>query len=162
MAFSTDVYDIMTLEEEYLIPKEERGVHEDSYECFRRLKDEGKLPMPNRSVLSRRFTEAESRQWIAPSLPSPATPDAATYDTLRAELLQNPDTARERVVEAASPILTWLAMVEAHQECAGLDPYADSAIALSFMGSGASTRVTIGELRELRDAVAALGEDTNS
>jgi hypothetical protein len=67
------------------------------------------------------------------------------------------DTAA-RVVEAASPILTWLAMVEAHQECAGLDPYADSAIALSFMGSGASTRVTIGELRELRDAVAALGE----
>jgi hypothetical protein len=80
MAFSTDVYDIMTLEEEYLIPKEERGVHEDSYECFRRLKDEGKLPMPNRSVLSRRFTEAESRQWIAPSLPSPATPETDCQD----------------------------------------------------------------------------------
>jgi hypothetical protein len=45
------------------------------------------------------------------SLPSPATPDAATYDTLRAELLQNPDTARERVVEAAC-----LVSVDGHTE----------------------------------------------
>ena len=54
--------------------------------------------------------------------------------------------------KAASPFATWWAMVEAEEELAG-DPIKDEIVALSYMGCGASTQVTAGQIRKMLDAI---------
>lgn len=53
---------------------------------------------------------------------------------------------------AAWPIALWWVMIEAQEELVGDDPRVtlpDSMVILNFMGSGASTMVTVGQLRAL-------------
>lgn len=47
------------------------------------------------------------------------------------------------------PFSVYLAMLEAHMECAELGPLDDKDIILHLMGSGASHRVTVADLRKL-------------
>lgn len=54
--------------------------------------------------------------------------------------------------KAAAPFATWWAMVEAQQELLG-NAIPDKEIALHFMGSGASTSVTAGQIRAMLDAI---------
>ncbi|MES2729998.1 MAG: hypothetical protein V4621_07910 [Pseudomonadota bacterium] len=54
--------------------------------------------------------------------------------------------------KASSPFATWWAMVEAQEELAG-EIIKDEAICLTFMGSGASTTVTAGQIRKMLDAI---------
>jgi hypothetical protein len=57
----------------------------------------------------------------------------------------------EALRQAVGPVALWWAMVEAQSELAG-KPIPDDAPVLHFMGSGASTIVTAGELRALCQA----------
>lgn len=50
--------------------------------------------------------------------------------------------------KAASAFTTWWAMFEAECELAGA-PIPDHAVVIQFMGSGASSHVTAGQLREI-------------
>lgn len=54
-----------------------------------------------------------------------------------------------------SPFVTLLVMLEAHYECAELGELPDSEVVASFMGSGASLRLTVRNLREIRSTLAA-------
>ncbi len=57
--------------------------------------------------------------------------------------------AARKLLEATSGVSLWWTMHDAQQECADLEPFKDNQVALSFMGSGASTQVTVGELRAM-------------
>jgi hypothetical protein len=92
------------------------------------------------------------------TLPSPATPDAGSWDSLEATLMADPevrqgyrDATRERVVEAA---INMRDAIEARRELRRCDP-------------GAECRQEVNRVyreceADLFHAVAALGEDTNS
>lgn len=54
--------------------------------------------------------------------------------------------------KAASPFSIWWAMVEAQQELLK-QPIPDKEIVLHFVGSGASTSVTAGQIRKMLDAI---------
>lgn len=60
--------------------------------------------------------------------------------------------ALRKAQEASSPLSIWWAMIEADNELAG-EPLKDEEVALSFMGSGASSRVTVGQIRKMLDAI---------
>ena len=48
-------------------------------------------------------------------------------------------------------ILAFFSMLEAHHELTD-DPLEDTTVVLSFMGSGASDQLTMGDFRKLREA----------
>lgn len=54
--------------------------------------------------------------------------------------------------KAAAPFSMWWAMFEAQEELAGT-PIADDIVIFHFMGSGASTMVTAGQIRAMLDAI---------
>lgn len=53
---------------------------------------------------------------------------------------------------ATIPFAMYWGMIEAHNELAG-EPLKDDAVALRFMGSGASTQVTVGQIRKMLDVI---------
>ena len=57
------------------------------------------------------------------------------------------------LVETAAVLVSWFAMMEAHRECSEQPPLKDEQVILSFVGSGASCRVTVGDFRCLRNAL---------
>lgn len=68
--------------------------------------------------------------------------------------------ARARVEEMegalkmyANTIGIWWTMVEADRECSDQDPLKAESVVLHFMGSGASTQVSVSDLRELNAKV---------
>ena len=58
----------------------------------------------------------------------------------------------EKLKEYVEPFAIFLAMIEAHCELIG-ETLPDSDVIAHFMGSGASMQLTIGHLRNLRDAM---------
>lgn len=63
-----------------------------------------------------------------------------------------------KLLKASEGIALWWSMYEAQRECIEEEPYKDDQAVLSFMGSGASTQVTVGELRALISSRNALAE----
>ena len=63
-----------------------------------------------------------------------------------------------KLVKATECVALWWSMYEAQRECIEEEPYKDDQTVLSFMGSGASTQVTVGELRALISSRNALAE----
>lgn len=59
--------------------------------------------------------------------------------------------------KAASPFSIWWAMVEAQEELAG-EKIKDDTIVFKFMGSGASTSVTAGQIRKMLNAIYLVEE----
>lgn len=56
--------------------------------------------------------------------------------------------------KAAARVCQFFSMVEAAAELLG-EPIKDETVVMSFMGSGASDNLTMREIRDLRDALAA-------
>lgn len=54
--------------------------------------------------------------------------------------------------KASNPFSIWWAMIEAQEELAG-ETIKDEAVIFHFMGSGASTSVTAGQIRKMLDAI---------
>ncbi len=86
---------------------------------------------------------------------SKGTPDIENYEVLVAKgraavkrALADHD-ANERWRSVIGPFSVYLSMLEAHMECAELGALNDKEVILHFMGSGASHRVTVKDLRQL-------------
>lgn len=62
------------------------------------------------------------------------------------------ERASNKLQKAASRIVSFLAMIEAHAELTD-NPITDDAVVGSFVGSGASDILTIGDFRKLREAL---------
>ena len=58
----------------------------------------------------------------------------------------------EIIQKNSSPLSMWWAMVEAQEELAGR-AIKDETIVLHFVGSGASTSVTAGQIRKMLDSI---------
>ncbi len=56
---------------------------------------------------------------------------------------------RKETIEAIGPFSVYLSMLEAHLEASEQGPLEDKDTILYFMGSGASHRVTVADLRRL-------------
>ncbi|MGE8453035.1 MAG: hypothetical protein ACN6OP_20925 [Pseudomonadales bacterium] len=63
-----------------------------------------------------------------------------------------------KLVKATEGVALWWSMYEAQRECIEEEPYKDDQAVLSFMGSGASTQVTVGELRAVIKTRNSLAE----
>lgn len=74
--------------------------------------------------------------------------------TYVSKLLDEQELKINALVDAISPVAMWWLMVQADSTLCGEEPIADDAVILHFMGSGASTRVTAGQLRALVDVCA--------
>lgn len=69
--------------------------------------------------------------------------------------LEEAEAQRDALAKAAEPFAAWLAFVEAGRHLDGDPPLTNDQIVLHYMGNGASTAVTVGQVRALATARAA-------
>lgn len=81
---------------------------------------------------------------------------ADSLPVLKAESIAHMLNTWHQARKALEPIIAWWTFVQADKELTDGVPFDESVVALSFMGSGASTNVTVGQLNELAKALNAM------